>query len=65
VRKELSSKIEAAAGSLRKTREFSSDLKPEEVSVGDTVQLLSHGVKAIVLKEPKDGNVYVQAGALN
>ena len=32
--------------------------------MGDTVNLINHGVEATVLKAPKDGKVYVQAGAV-
>jgi DNA mismatch repair protein MutS2 len=49
---------------LRKKREVKSGIKPGEIAAGDTVELLSHGIKAFVLKEPKDGSVYVQAGVL-
>jgi len=63
-RKKLSDKIEEKAGTLRKKETPKSDVKPEEISEGDTVKLLSHGVTATVLKAPKDGKVYVQAGAL-
>ncbi len=62
-RKQLSEKIELTSSKLRK-KEIKSDVKPDDISVGDTVQLISHGVKAIVLKEPKGGSVYVQAGVL-
>jgi DNA mismatch repair protein MutS2 len=62
-RKQLSEKIEHTSSKLRK-KEIKSDVKPDDISVGDTVQLISHGVKAIVLKEPKGGSVYVQAGVL-
>ncbi len=63
-RKDLSGKIEEAASKLRKKKEIKSDIKPGDISIGDTVQLLSHGIKAVVLKEPKGGSVYVQAGML-
>ena len=63
-RKSLTSKIEGTAASLLKKQPRKSGIKPEDISVGDTVMLLGHGVKAAVLKEPKDGKVYVQAGAL-
>lgn len=63
-RKELSGKIEDTATKLRKKKEAKSDIKPDDITVGDTVQLLSHGIKATVLKEPRDGSVYVQAGVL-
>ena len=63
-RKALSDKISEKAGSLRKKETRRSDVKPEEISEGDTVKLLGHGVTATVLKAPKDGKVYVQAGAL-
>lgn len=63
-RKALSDKIGEKAGSLRKKQTLKSDVKPEEISEGDTVRLINHGVTATVLKAPKDGKVYVQAGAL-
>ncbi len=63
-RKALSDKIGEAATHLRSKPEVKSDTRPEDINVGDTVQLLSHGVSATVLKAPKDGSVYVQAGAL-
>jgi DNA mismatch repair protein MutS2 len=63
-RKALSEKISEKAGALRTKAPRRSGLKPGEVSEGDTVRLLDHGVTATVLKVPKDGKVYVQAGAL-
>ena len=63
-RKQLSEKIEHTSSKLRSKKEIKSDIKPGDISVGDTVQLLSHGIKATVLKEPKGGSVYVQAGVL-
>ncbi len=63
-RKALSDKIGEAAAQLRKKPEKKSGTRPEDINAGDTVQLLSHNVNATVLKAPKDGNVYVQAGAL-
>ncbi len=63
-RKALSDKIGEAASHLRAKPEAKSDTRPEDLNAGDTVQLLSHGVSATVLKAPKDGSVYVQAGAL-
>ena len=63
-RKALSDKIGEAASHLRAKPEAKSDTRPEDLNAGDTVQLLSHGVSATVLKPPKDGSVYVQAGAL-
>ncbi len=63
-RKALSDKIGEKAGALRKKETRKSDIKPEEISEGDTVRLLNHGVTATVLKAPKDGRLYVQAGAL-
>ncbi len=63
-RKTLSEKIETTAKSLRKKSEKKSTVSADDVRVGDTVMLIGHGVKASVLKEPKDGKVYVQAGAL-
>ena len=64
VRKSLSDKIGERAGRLRKKETRKSDVKPEEIAEGDTVKLLGHNVNATVLKAPKDGKVYVQAGAL-
>ncbi len=63
-RKALSDKIGEAATHLRTKPEKKSGTRPEDIAVGDTVQLLSHNVSATVLKVPKDGSVYVQAGAL-
>jgi DNA mismatch repair protein MutS2 len=63
-RKALSDRIGEKTGALRKKEPRRSDVKPEEISEGDTVRLLDHGVTAAVLKAPKDGKVYVQAGAL-
>ena len=63
-RKALSDKIAEKTGTLRKNTTRRSDVKPEEISEGDTVRLIDHGVTATVLKAPKDGKVYVQAGAL-
>lgn len=63
-RKVLSDKIDKTAASLRKTQIKKSSVKPDEISVNDTVKLINHGVNAVVLKEPKGGKVYVQAGAL-
>lgn len=63
-RKALSDKIGEAATHLRTKPEKKSGTRPEDLSVGDTVKLLSHNVNATVLKAPKDGDVYVQAGAL-
>ncbi len=63
-RKGLSGRIEETTAKLRKDKEIKSDVKPADISAGDTVQLLSHGIKAVVLKEPKGGSVYVQAGVM-
>ncbi len=63
-RKALTDRIGEKAGALRKKETRKSDVKPEEISEGGTVRLLGHGVSATVLKAPKDGKVYVQAGAL-
>lgn len=63
-RKALSDKIGEAATHLRTKPEKKSGTRPEDLNVGDTVKLLSHNVNATVLKAPKDGDVYVQAGAL-
>jgi DNA mismatch repair protein MutS2 len=63
-RRSLTDKIDVAASRLRENPREKSDTRAEDVSVGDTVRMLSHGVSATVLKAPKDGSVYVQAGAL-
>ena len=63
-RKALGDKIDNTAGSLRKKPVKKSGTRPEAIRTGDTVRLINHGVKATVLKEPKDGQVYVQAGAV-
>ena len=63
-RKALKSKIEDASGSLRKSETKKSDVSADQISVGDTVRLINHGVKADVLKAPKDGKVFVQVGAV-
>jgi DNA mismatch repair protein MutS2 len=63
-RKALSDKIGEMAAHLRTAPETKSGTRPEDVNAGDTVRLLSHNVSATVLKAPKDGSVYVQAGAL-
>ncbi len=63
-RKKLTDKIDDAASRLRVKPETKSGTRPEDIAVGETVQLLSHGVNAVVLKAPRDGSVYVQAGAL-
>jgi DNA mismatch repair protein MutS2 len=63
-RKALSDKIGEAASHLLTKPEAKSGTRPEDLKVGDAVQLLSHDVAATVLKAPKDGSVYVQAGAL-
>ena len=64
VRKTLSEKIDTTTQTLRKTPMKKSTVSAGDVRAGDTVMLTGHGVKASVLKEPKDGKVYVQAGAL-
>ncbi len=63
-RKELLQQIEHTSSKLRKKKQVKSGVKPDDISAGDTVELLSHGIKAFVLKEPKEGSVYVQAGVL-
>ena len=63
-RKTLSDKIGQTAANLQKKQTRKSDTKPDDINVGDTVKLLGHDVKAVVLKPPKDGKVYVQAGML-
>ena len=63
-RAELSEKIETTAQSLRTKKINKSNVRAEEIRAGDTVMLVGHGVKAFILKAPKDGKAYVQAGAL-
>ena len=63
-RKVMDNKIEKTAKSLRTQEPKKSTVREEDISVGDTVMLMGHGVKASVLKPPKGGKVYVQAGAL-
>jgi DNA mismatch repair protein MutS2 len=63
-RKALSDKIGEKAGALRKKQTRKSDLTPEQLSEGDTVRIIENGVAATVLKAPRDGKVYIQAGAL-
>ncbi len=63
-RRTLGDKIDKASSGLRIKPGPKSDTRPEDLSVGDTVKLLSHGITATVLKAPKDGSVYVQAGAV-
>lgn len=63
-RKALNDKIDQTAGSLRQQQKKQSGVRPEQIKFGDTVKLINHGVKAEVLKAPKDGKVYVQAGAI-
>lgn len=63
-RKALTDKIGEAASHLRSKPEVHSGTRPEDLCLGDTVQLLSHNVTATVLKAPKDGSVYVQAGVV-
>jgi len=63
-RKQLSDKIDKAAKGTKQKQVKKSKVTANEVAAGDTVKLLNHGVKATVLKAPKDGKVYVQAGAM-
>lgn len=63
-RKSLNDKIEKASAGLRSKPAQKSDTRPEDLNVGDTVTLLSNGITATVIKAPKDGSVYVQAGAV-
>ena len=63
-RKGLTDKIDEAAAGLRRTPERKSSVKPDDIGEGDAVRLIGHGVNAVVLKKPRDGKVYVQAGAL-
>ena len=64
-RKVIGDKIDKAAKSLRtQAPKKSTTVREQDIRVGDTVLLTGHGVKASVLKPPKGGKVYVQAGAL-
>lgn len=63
-RRSLNDRIDKAAAGLRSKPAQKSDTRPEDLSVGDTVKLLSNGITATVIKAPKDGSVYVQAGAV-
>jgi len=63
-RKVIGDKIDKTAKSLRTVKPKKSTVREADIKVGDTVMLLGHGVKASVLKAPKSGKVYVQAGAL-
>jgi DNA mismatch repair protein MutS2 len=63
-RRSLNDKIEKASAGLRVKPGVKSDTRPEDLSVGDTVKLLASGVTATVLKVPRDGSVYLQAGAI-
>jgi DNA mismatch repair protein MutS2 len=63
-RRSLNDKIEQAAAGLRAKPSEKSNTRPEDLSVGDTVKLLASGITATVLKKPRDGSVYVQAGAI-
>ncbi len=63
-RRVLSDKIGEMAAHLRTAPQTNSGTRPEDITVGDTVRLISHNVYATVLKAPRDGGVYVQAGAL-
>lgn len=63
-RKTLDKKIENTAANLREVQTTKSGTKREDVSAGDWVRILSHGVEAFVLKLKRDGKVHVQAGAV-
>ncbi|NLT97078.1 MAG: endonuclease MutS2 [Christensenellaceae bacterium] len=63
-RRALNNKIEQVSAALRTKPAVKSDTRPEDLSVGDTGKILTTGVTATVLKEPRDGSVYVQAGAI-
>lgn len=63
-RRALTDKIDQTAAKLRTGSQKSSGTRAEDIAVGDTVRLISHGVSAAVLKAPRDNKVYVQAGAL-
>jgi DNA mismatch repair protein MutS2 len=63
-RRSLTDRIEKTSAGLRTKPGLKSDTRPEDLRVGDTIKLLSSGVSATVLKEPRDGSVYVQAGAI-
>jgi DNA mismatch repair protein MutS2 len=63
-RRALNNKVEQVSAALRTKPSVNSGTRPEDLSVGDTVKILTTGVTATVLKEPRDGSVYVQAGAI-
>lgn len=63
-RSALRGKIDKAAAGTQQKKVKKSKVTADEITVGDTVKLINHGVKATVLKAPKSGKVYVQAGAM-
>jgi len=63
-RKTLKDSINSTAAKLRTQPKTKSKTCAEDIKTGDTVHIISHGVNATVLKEPRDGRVYVQAGVL-
>ena len=63
-RKALSDSIDKASGAVSKKPARKSSVKPADISAGETVKLINHGVTATVLKEPRDGKVQVQAGVV-
>ncbi|MBT3320022.1 MAG: endonuclease MutS2 [Clostridia bacterium] len=63
-RKVLNDKIDKTASSLHQKEKKKSSVTADQIGVGDTVTLINHGVKATVLKAPKDGKVFVQAGVV-
>ncbi len=63
-RRSLNDKIENASSGLRAKPVHKSNTRPEDIGIGDTIRMLSHGITATVLKAPKDGSVYVQAGVV-
>ena len=63
-RKSLNDRIGETAEKMHSKPKKKGGAKPEEIAVGDTVRLIGPGVQAVVLRAPKDGSVYVQAGAM-
>lgn len=63
-RKVLNDKIDKTASLLHQKQKKTSNVTPDQISVGDTVTLINHGVVATVLKAPKAGKVFVQAGVI-
>jgi DNA mismatch repair protein MutS2 len=63
-RKVLNDKIDSTASKLRQDQKKKSSVTANQIVVGDSVALINHGVTATVLKAPKDGKVFVQAGVV-